>query len=893
MNTTYVIKRDGNHQEVHFDAILIRHKEIINDEPVLVDVNPVNTAKDIIQNIRPGISTSELDTMAAFDAESKKLDVLGNHKFAGRLYLSNLYKNSPSTFSESTRLIFKHQERQYYKKIVEILDLLSMLKMALHKNDKTELINKISSCVLFKFYKSKLVWRINNIIAMETYPTIPIVFLYKKLIGDIHILVDDMVNIDPIYYNWIMDNKDTLNNHVSIHGSYAKLKDQYAMFGIDTYDKIYFKHGKNGRLLDRIPYVLMRIAVHCHSPNMNKVIECFDLLNTRQINFATPMYIRACYVKAQTISCIKTIADDNIESIMKCVYNKSLLSKFGYGMSYIATPIRSAKSIIKSSGGESKGVHAQIMLDKYLTKCWDQGGSRAGAEVIDIDDYHADVPTLLVAKRKVSTLEPLDNLHLSLNLHQVFYDRMSKNEKWSFFSPDKAIGLNKVYGDDFTLLYKYYEDLGYSNAVKNARDVYNECVLTRINSGEPYIINIDQVNKKSNHINIGIVSGSNLCAEVMQVTLPDMYANCILGSINYNNPLYINWDAVNKYRVEDWGTGMSDVDAMKIAREIINYTPIVDASSVLTFSLNNSLERNYYPVPEAERGARLLRSLGIGAHGFANLLAKLRLPFTTENPITKYVNRFLAEAKYYGFIRATCDEVELNGKQSYHYFEGSPFSKGILQFHMWGVEPQLYSKEQWAAQIERVKRGTYNSQGTANMPTATMSQINDNIEAHESFSSNIFKRITKHGSWTIINFDMIDHLKSLGLWNGDTIHEIERNNGSIQDIKMIPNYVKNIYKTIYEIKQKQVMLMAADRGAYVDQSESTNLHFKASNISAPIDDQIQEISDNIVRATIFSNEIGLKTSCYYTRLDIPDNYRYRVNIYSKKECTPECESCSL
>jgi ribonucleoside-diphosphate reductase alpha chain len=898
-----VIKRNGQIEKVSFDKVLERHAKIVNEEPK-INVDPVLTSQQTISYMKNNIKTSDLDVDAAFIAESKKLSDPEYEKFAARLYHSNMYKSTPSSFTKSIELICRTHEKLYVDTIHNVISQVNELFNGMLQEDIDRLVNDINESKLLRYLKddatrivqaSKVISEVKfaalGDIEKDGIAADPSYNVYKNIVSELFKVIPSIQTIGVPYFNFIAEHANEINQFITDNASYSKMKDRYNLFALKTFEHMYLKKDINGNLIDRIAYCYMRIAIFCFAPNMELVKEYFKLMLDKKISHATPMFVRACYVRAQTISCIKTMADDNIESIMHNVYNMSKLSASGYGISCSKTNIRSNGAIIKSSLGKSKGIYPQMLIDSKLLACWDQGGHRPGAICENVDDIHPDIQMILASKRPNAPIETLGKRNISINVHDMLYKRAKEDKNFTLFSPHKAVGLNKLHGKRFEAMYEKYEKMGYGEKTLKARDLINEITITRMESGEPYITNIDQVNMKSNHINIGVCSGSNLCNEVMQYYDSTMYANCILGCCNYNCDEYFNdigywYDEKNK-----------ELTPEEYVRQIIKWEDIAASSYWLTRALNNSLDRNYFPIPEAEKGAMLLRSLGIGGQGLANVYARLRLPFTSNNPYSKLINKYFAEAKYYGFMEATCDAVSIEGQEPYHYFKGSPFSKGILQFHMWNVKPELFD---WTNLIERVKLGTRNSQGTANMPTATTSQINNNVEAHEPFMSNIYRRVTKYGSYIILNNYMIQHLKEAGYWSPDMLTKIEAANGSIQGFTDIPQWIREIYKTVFEIKQMDLMRLSADRGPYVDQGESLNLYFTANPRCKTEEEKVVDVSNNITKCMFYSYELGLKTACYYTRVEVEKRYRLETlastNNDKKKqrsECDEGCESCKL
>jgi ribonucleoside-diphosphate reductase alpha subunit len=873
----YVIKRnDKGVEEVSFNKIKNRHRNILQAEPK-INIDPTLTAQLTIKYMHNMIKTSELDKITSEVAETMKIiKSIEYSDFAARLYHDNLNKESPKTFMGSINEIYKSKEMMYVNNINETLNLMKTIIGTIKSSDKDKLINIINTCGWFKFYKKEL---IDNINSFDNDVVITSVKnnIYNEYIEEMIQSIKEINNIDHVYYDFIVKNIEKIEEHIEKYANISLIKDKYDLFGLKTFENMYLKKNK-GQLIDKTCYCYMRTAIHCFYPDINKVLNYFDKLNDHKVSHATPTYINSLLRYSQTISCIKTMADDNTKSIMHTAYNKALLSKYGYGISYATTNIRSSGSVIKSSGGLSNGLYPQLLIDQAIVSCFNQSGTRPGSISSDIDDYHGDIMTILDAKRPTSTLDKLKRMNLSINMHRLFYRRIIKDKKWSLFSPSVAKGLNKLHGKEFEELYKYYEKQGLFCKQVSARDLANLILLTRIETGEPYICNIDEANDKSNHINVGVCAGTNLCIEIMQYFNSSMYANCVLGAINYNDKHYFNNDYLNSIKwfnlVNRNDTHL--IDDLTFARNVIKYDLIKESSSSITFALNNCIERNFYPVPEAELGAKRFRSLGIGGQGLANLFAKLRIPFTSRK--ARLINRYLSEVKYHGFITATCDEVEINGKDKYYYYEGSPFSKGILQYHMWNAKPEYYDEKTWDVQIKRIKTtGCYNSQGTANMPTATTSQIVGNVEGHEPYMSNIFIRGTKYGTFVVVNKYMIQHFKELGLWNENMLMLIEKDNGSVQNIKNIPQHIKDIYLTVYEMKQKDLMEMSRDRAYFVDQAESLNLYFSPDKDIEDIKERRLDLSNKIMAAMIYSYELKIKTGCYYTRTEIDEKTRFRIN----------------
>jgi len=621
----------------------------------------------------------------------------------------------------------------------------------------------------------------------------------------------------------------------------------YDYFGFKTLEKSYLMR-INKVIVERPQHMLMRVAVGIHHENIDKVLETYDLMSRRAFTHATPTLYSAGTPKPQMSSCfLLTMKDDSISGIYETIGKCAEISKHAGGIGLNATGVRAKGSYIKGTNGHSNGLVPMLRVFDATARYVDQGGGkRRGSIAIFLEPWHADIEEFL--KLKLNTRKPEDSardLFYGLWIPDLFMKRVEENGHWSLFCPNIAKGLNDVFGDEFERLYLEYEKQGCAFKVVRAQEIWNLVLTSQIETGTPYMLYKDACNKKNNQMNLGPLRCSNLCTEILQYTSPGEIAVCNLASINLS-----------------WFVGPKGFDFKELMR----------VTKIVVENLNSVIDNNYYPVPESRESNMKHRPIGVGVQGLANTFLALRMPF--DSPEAKVLNRDIFEHIYFAACQKSMELATLHGP--YSSFQGSPASRGELQFHLWGQKPNL----PWDELITSIKeRGLYNSLMVALMPTASTSQVLSQNECFEPFTSNIYSRKVLAGDFIVVNNFLVKDLIALGMWNTAMKDEIINHRGSIQAIKLIPVEIKALYKTVWEISQKVILEMAADRGAFVDQSQSMNIHMEVTN------------SNKLSSMHFAAWRLGLKTGMYYLRTKSkvnPIQFSQEGSICEKKE---DCDSC--
>ena len=549
--------------------------------------------------------------------------------------------------------------------------------------------------------------------------------------------------------------------------------------------------------------MFLRVSVGIHKADIDAAIETYELMSQRFFTHATPTLFNGGTPRPQLSSCfLLTMRDDSIDGIYDTLKNCACISKFAGGIGLSIHNIRATNSYIRGTNGTSNGIVPMLKVFNDTARYVDQGGGkRKGSFAIYLEPWHADIYDFLELKKNTGKDESrARDLFYALWTPDLFMQRVEANGTWSLFCPNEAPGLSDVCGEAFKELYERYEREGKARKVVQAQHLWWEVLKSQIETGTPYMLYKDAANLKSNQQNLGVIKSSNLCTEIIEYSAPDEIAVCNLASI-----------ALNMFVEGGAGTGKPPT---------FNFGRLVTISKVVTRNLNKVIDVNYYPVPEAENSNMRHRPIGIGVQGLADALALMRLPF--EDPGARELNAHIFEAIYYGAVSASCELAEKDG----HYltFPGSPASKGILQFDMWNVTPSS-GRFDWAALKARVVRfGLRNSLLLAPMPTASTAQILGNNESTEPFTSNVYTRRVLAGEFAIVNKHLLTDLIHRGLWTREVRLQIIADRGSIQRVKGIPEDLKELYKTVWEIKQKTIIDQAASRGAFSCQSQSLNIH---------------------------------------------------------------------
>ncbi|MBK5285222.1 MAG: ribonucleoside-diphosphate reductase subunit alpha, partial [Bacteroidia bacterium] len=704
----YVLKRDGKKEAVKFDKVTARVQKLAYGLSEHVDTFQV--AKKTIEGIYDGVTTSDLDNLAAETAASLTTKHPDYALLASRIAISNLHKNTKKSFSE------------VMKDLYEYIDF--------HTGKKAPLI------------------------------------------------AEDVFKI-------ISKNQDVLDSTIIYDRDFG-----YDYFGFKTLEKSYLLK-INGKVAERPQHMIMRVAVGIHKEDIDSVIETYNLMSERWFTHATPTLFNAGTPKAQLSSCfLLMMEDDSIEGIYSTLKKCAKISQSAGGIGLSMHNIRATGSYIRGTNGTSNGIVPMLRVFNDTARYVDQGGGkRKGSFAIYLEPWHADIFDFLELKKNHGKEElRARDLFYALWISDLFMKRVEENGTWSLFCPNEAPGLAECYGKEFETLYEKYEKEGRARKTISAQELWFAILESQIETGTPYMLFKDACNEKSNQKNLGTIKSSNLCTEIIEYTAPDEIAVCNLASI-----------ALPRFVID------GKFDHQKLFE--ITYS--------ITKNLNKIIDVNYYPVEEAKRSNMRHRPVGIGVQGLADVFILLRMPFESDS--ARELNKDIFETIYYASLTASKDLAKQFGP--YETYKGSPVSQGIFQYDMWNVTPS--SRWEWDVLKEEVKQyGVRNSLLIAPMPTASTSQILGNNECIEPYTSNIYTRRVLSGEFVVVNKHLLKDLVRLGIWNEGLKNKIIMANGSVQDIDEIPQDIKDIYKTVWEIKQRHLIDMAADRGAFIDQSQS-------------------------------------------------------------------------
>jgi ribonucleoside-diphosphate reductase alpha chain len=740
----YVIKRDGRQEPVHFDKITSRVSKLsfgLNSRFIVSH----KIAQKVIEGIYDGITTTQLDDLAAQTAAAMAVIHPDYAILAARIAVSNLHKNTRKVFS---RVI-------------------------------TDLYN----------------------------------YLDPKTGEKASLIADDV-------YEIVMANRDRIDASIIHHRDY-----NYDYFGFKTLEKSYLMR-TNGKVTERPQHMLMRVAIGIHKEDIDSAIETYNLMSEKWFTHATPTLFNAGTPKPQLSSCfLLTMKEDSIKGIFETLAQCAEISQSAGGIGLSIHNIRATGSYIKGTNGTSNGIVPMLKVFNDTARYVDQGGGkRKGAFAIYLEPWHADIFEFLELRKNNGKDElRARDLFFALWIPDLFMKRVKENGTWSLFCPNECPGLCDTYGDEFEALYHKYESEGRAMRSVNAQELWFHILDSQIETGTPYMLYKDHVNRKSNQKNLGVIRSSNLCTEIMEYTSPDEVAVCNLASINLSK--FVDPEA-----------------------KVFDFQKLYEITYIATKNLNKIIDINYYPVPEAKKSNMRHRPIGLGVQGLADAFLMLRHPFESEE--ARILNKNIFETIYYAALKSSLDLAKVNGP--YETFEGSPISQGIFQFDMWNVKPS--NRWDWdALRAEIMQYGVRNSLLLAPMPTASTSQILGNNECFEPYTSNIYLRRVLSGEFVIVNKHLLKDLNELGLWSEDMKNAIMANNGSVQAIEGIPQELKELYKTVWEIKQRSIIEMSADRGAFIDQSQSLNVHLEEVNYK------------KLSAMHFFSWEKGLKTGMYYLR----------------------------
>ncbi len=738
-----VIKRDGRREAVKFDKITARIEKLSYS----LDrnyVDPVQVAMKVINGIYDGVSTVELDNLAAEICATMATVHPDYANLAARIAISNLQKNTYKSFSETMKVLYNYIDPKTGEKA--------------------------------------------GLISDETYAVV------KKY-------------------------KDELNSAIIYDRDF-----NYDYFGFKTLERSYLLR-VDGKVIERPQHMLMRVAVGIHQDNIEKVIQTYELMSDKWFTHATPTLFNAGTPKPQMSSCfLLTMKEDSIDGIYDTLKQCAKISQSAGGIGLAIHNIRATGSYIKGTNGYSNGIIPMLRVFNDTARYIDQGGGkRKGAFAVYLEPWHADIMEFLDLKKNHGKEEMrARDLFYAMWISDLFMQRVEADGEWSLFCPHEAPGLDETYGEEFEALYEKYEREGRARRTVKAQELWFKILESQIETGNPYMLYKDHANRKSNQKNLGTIRSSNLCTEIMEYTSPDEVAVCNLASI-----------ALSKFATDG----------------VFDFHKLYEVTKVVTYNLNQIIDLNYYPVPEARNSNMRHRPIGIGVQGLADAFIMMRMPFESDE--AKQLNKDIFETIYHAALTASMELAQKEG--AYQTFEGSPISQGIFQFDMWGVEPNS-GRWDWEALREQVmEHGVRNSLLLAPMPTASTSQILGNNECFEPYTSNVYTRRVLSGEFVVVNKHLLRDLVKQGLWDNKMKNKLIAANGSVQSIDEIPQELKDIYKTVWEIKQKSIIDMAADRGAYICQSQSMNVHLQEPTFA------------KLSSMHFYAWKKGLKTGTYYLR----------------------------
>ena len=620
----------------------------------------------------------------------------------------------------------------------------------------------------------------------------------------------------------------------------------FGYFGLKTLEKSYLQRVE-GKLIETPQYLFMRVAIGIHGKDIPAVLETYDKMSQGFFIHATPTLFNAGTPRPQMSSCF-LIANkgDSIDGIYGTLTECAQISKWAGGIGMHIHDIRSNKSRIRGTNGQSDGIIPMLRVFNATARYVNQAGRRKGSIAVYVEPWHADIMDFLELRLNQGDEEArCRDLFSAMWIPDLFMKRVEEGGNWSLFCPDKAPGLSDVYGEEFEALYTKYEEEGLANATVPATEVWKAILKSQTETGTPYMLYKDACNKKSNQKNLGTIKSSNLCTEIIEYTDKDETSVCNLASIAL--PKYVNKET-----------------------KTFDYDKLHEVTKTVTKNLNRVIDRNFYPVETARRSNMKHRPIGLGVQGLADVFILCGLQFDCEE--SRLMNAHIFETIYHAALEASSELAEIDG--SYETFKGSPASEGILQPDMWEGETKFSGRYDWDAMRERVKtKGLRNSLLLAPMPTASTAQILGNNECFEPYTTNIYLRRTLAGEFVVVNKHLVDHLKNVGLWSKEMKDLMVKAGGSIQNIVDIPDDIKTLYKTVWEISQKCIIDMAADRGRFIDQSQSMNLFIESPTMS------------KLSSMHMYAWKAGLKTGMYYLR----SKAKARPIQFSLE---PDCVACS-
>jgi len=690
-------------------------------------------------------------------------------------------------------------------------------------------------------------------------------------------------------------------------------------FGFKTLEKSYLLK-LNGKVAERPQYMYMRTALQVWGENLEKVIETYNTLSEGYYTHATPTLFNSGTGRPQLSSCfLLDVENDSIEGIFNTLKESAQISKNAGGIGISFTKVRSKGTYIAGTNGTSNGIIPFLKIFNETARAVDQGGGkRKGSIAIYMEPWHADIMEFLDLRKNQGKDEiRARDLFLAMWMNDLFMERVELDEDWSLMCPHECSGLTETYGKEFRELYTSYEQQGKAKRTLKAREVWNKILESQIETGTPYILYKDSINEKSNQSNIGVIRSSNLCAEIVEATGITKTQAEILQNKELLERIglgeFFGEESVNETAV----CNLASIALPKFVNKnkTYNFNKLYDVAYQATINLNNVIDVNFYPSPAAKFSNLLHRPIGLGVQGLADVFFMLGLPYESEE--AKLINKEIFETIYYASIKASCDLAKEQGP--YVTYEGSPISQGKFQFDLWGAKPT--KRWDWDKLREEIKKhGVRNSLTTCIMPTASTASILGNEASCEAQTSNMYTRSVLSGTFILVNKYLVKELVKLGLWNDDIRKRIIGENGSIQNIPQVPTNIKEVYKTVYEIKQKDVIDMAADRGAFIDQTQSMNIFMDSPNFAKltsmhfygwgrrnfimnvdgtpiiPQGESIEIIYDSEGKARCYRDKkSALKTGIYYLRnKSASDAVKFTVQEDNKSTEEQMAEiSCSL
>jgi ribonucleoside-diphosphate reductase alpha chain len=738
----FVIKRDGHKESVKFDKITARiHKLCYGLDPI---VDSTMVAMKVIEGLYDGVTTSELDNLAAEVAAANTTKHPDYALLASRVVVSNLHKNTEKSFTATIKNLYE--------------------------------------------------------------------YIDPKTGENASLIAEDV-------YKIIEENAQVLDSTIIYDRDF-----NYDYFGFKTLERSYLLKLK-GMVSERPQQMLMRVSVGIHKEDIQAAIDTYHMMSQGWFTHATPTLFNAGTPKPQMSSCfLLTTKADSIEGIYDTLKNCAQISQSAGGIGLAIHDIRAKGSYIKGTNGTSNGIVPMLKVFNDTARYVDQGGGkRKGSFAMYMEPWHADIMDFLDLKKNHGKEEQrARDLFYAMWIPDLFMERVESNGTWTLMCPNECPGLSDTHGKDFVKLYERYEKEGKGRKTIKAQELWFKILESQIETGTPYMLYKDAANGKSNQQNLGTIKSSNLCTEIIEYTAPDEVAVCNLASI-----------ALPKFVTEE-GT--------------FDHNKLFDIAYQVTLNLNRIIDGNYYPVEEARKSNLRHRPIGIGVQGLADAFILMRFPFDSDE--ARKLNTEIFETIYYGALTASKDLAKKEGP--YETYKGSPISKGVFQFDMWKVKPS--SRWEWDVLREEVKEhGVRNSLLLAPMPTASTAQILGNNECFEPYTSNVYTRRVLSGEFVIVNKHLLKDLVKLGIWNDNLKNKLIAANGSVQNINEIPDNLKMLYRTAWEISQKSILDMSADRGAFICQSQSLNLFMPNPTFS------------KLTSMHFYGWKKGLKTGMYYLR----------------------------